>query len=129
VGLEGLECLEMVGGQVYIGETNLLFDLTGLDGLHTVQGEFEIGSNAGLQSLAGADALSSVGWLSIYANANLGSITGLHALVSISGGVGVQDNPSLPTCDAIALIDALETAPEYICIAGNSPDGCAEMCE
>jgi hypothetical protein len=124
--LEGLECLTLIGNQLYVGETALLRDLRGLDNLERIQGEAEIGANNDLESLHGLGALTRIGYLSIYENLSLATIDDMTALTTVDDAVGIEHNPNLPTCDIYSFLDGLDYTSH--CVQGNDADICPDEC-
>jgi hypothetical protein len=139
--LEGLECLEYVGGRLYIAGNGTLTTLHGLDGLEHVEGDLIIGGhlaygcskscgpggNPVLPTLQGLGALTSIGRnLQITRNDGLTSLQGMSALASLGGGLTIAANQLLPTCAATELASHLTRlgwteGPGYI--SGNDDDG------
>jgi hypothetical protein len=104
--IKGLASLETVGS-LYIYRTSGLTTLVGLENLQTVGSE----RNAGL--------------IHISLNQHLVDVTPLGGGVAlvIEGPLSIDDNPMLPTCNAMALADTLDVLGD-IEIHGNLPDVC-----
>ncbi len=134
--LDGLECLERVGGAVNIQDNALLADVDGLRSLVTVGGAMNIDGNDALFDLDGFSSLRTVGGylqimddpalshidglsgltaiggdLLILSHDELADISGLSSLETLSGAnLIITQNPRLPTCQAQALADRLQAA-------------------
>ena len=50
------------------------------------------------------------------------------SLVTIYGNYTVQENTSLPQCDACAVLDQLTTFTGSVYVNGNEADTCADDC-
>lgn len=124
---ESVSCVEHVLGDLVIGPTTQLLDLSMLASLREVDGSLFIGGNLSLTSLAGLDSLEEVGWLQLRRNHNLSNLTGLDALtrvdrLTISNNEGMTNLVGLPTGLAPALLqvdknDLLQTLdglPEFM---------------
>jgi hypothetical protein len=114
--LAPLSCLERVGGIFTLLENHQLDDLAGLEKLTFVE-DLRISTNSGLQSLSGPEALS-VEFLLVRANRSLTSLG--DGIVAVGGYLAIQDNASLPQCEA----DLLASATGIACdCSGNAGIG------
>ena len=103
--LEGLECLNHVGGNLYIDNNDSLTNLEGLNNLTSVGGLY-IRYNDSLTSLEGLNNLTSVGGsLYIVFNDSLTSLEGLSRLCFIGQNFKIEENHELCTSSAEALRD------------------------
>ncbi|MBT8341241.1 MAG: hypothetical protein HKP58_10285 [Desulfatitalea sp.] len=102
--LDGLECLNAVGGNLDIGvfrfggmiDNPLLTDINGLENLTSVGGYFNIATNTVLESLEGLNSLESIGkHLYILSNSSLEKINGFNSLTTVSEFLMITRNPSL----------------------------------
>jgi hypothetical protein len=123
--LAGLECLTEAHHNVFIHGCPGLTDLTGLDSLQLVSGELWIQGNNNITNLIGLGSLTSVDdRLIVQGNLELESLEGLEELSHVGGTAAVEHNPNLPTCDANALFDQLDSWPEAACSWYNLEDEC-----
>lgn len=123
---DSVSCVERVLGDLVIGPTTQLLDLSMLASLREVDGSLFIGGNLSLTSLAGLDSLEQVGWLQLRRNHNLSNLTGLDALVrvdrlTISNNEGMTNLVGLPTglaparleVDKNDLLQTLDGLPQF----------------
>jgi hypothetical protein len=143
--LAGLESLAEVES-FEISDNPILEDVAGLVALETVT-KLEIVANPQLASVGGLSALDSVDVIRITGPDSLTDLQGLEALTTVTAQLAIQgtsvssleglgnlreavtvriiDNPALPTCDAHALVDQLDTEPVAVTIEGNLEDECS----
>jgi len=137
--LSYLRCLTNVSGLCRIGPAKALENLDGLENLTEVGWEMSIGSNDSLTNVDGLIGLKAVGRgaargvehpgygaLSIRNNNSLLDLKGLANLSYLYGFLVIENNKSLPTCEAIALKEQLEKAgwTGEATICGNLADEC-----
>ena len=89
---------------------NALETVGSFDALAT-SGGIDVISNAKLASLPNSPALKTLGKLIISGNDELTSIDGLTTLESVERDFIVRDNPKLPLCGVLALLDQLDESP------------------
>ncbi|MCP4157307.1 MAG: hypothetical protein GY757_56880 [bacterium] len=93
LGLQGLECLSRVDGDLVISFNGHLQNLEGLKGLTSIGGMLRVYYNSALVTLKGLDRLGSIsGDLRIEENPGMESLEGLNALKSIEGSVWFYEN-------------------------------------
>jgi hypothetical protein len=140
--LSALGRVETSGGLLIFSNSSLP-DLTGLRSLRS-PGDIWIDGNEGLTSLAGLEAIRTSGSLLVTHNADLANLSGLDNLEEVDGYLTIEendrlstvgalsqvdyvglnmtitDNPVLPTSDAEALADAIDTIEGSVNISGNA---------
>jgi hypothetical protein len=150
-GLGGLEGLVEVGGNLVVGWNGALVDTDSLAALGRVGGSIWLTANpslgsARLESLASLGshllvtegaALASVSFPALTATggdleiSTCGALTeleGFGALEVVGGGVSIEGNPALPTCEASDLVEQLEIPEgEAVCVQGNAADSCPDI--
>jgi hypothetical protein len=107
-----------------------IVQIEGLAGLENV-GSVTIHSTYGLTTLAGLENLQTVGneqiegSIHVTQNQHLMDVTPLGggAALEIAGNLSIDDNPMLPTCNAMALADTLDVMGN-VGITNNLPDAC-----
>jgi len=130
--MSGLGGLEWVGEWLEIENCPSLVILDGLSSLLAVGLGLHIRWNDTMEYVAGTDSLSWIGFeLLISGNDNLhhiGALADSFEFIGTSGNLGVNDNQSLPTCDAIELRDWLQISgwTGDVCIEGNAEDICPD---
>jgi hypothetical protein len=109
-----VECLTKVGGDLVIGPTSELLDLSMLGELREVGGTLYIVGNLQLESLAGLAQLQKVGWLHVRRNGSLLDLGGLDTLV-------FTDRISIINNDALTSLAGLPAglAPRTLEVAAN----------
>jgi len=148
--LTGLEGLLDVGGNLVVGWNGALVDTDGLASLGRIGGSIWLTANpsmgsARLPSLATLGshllvtecaALASVDLAALAATGGdlelsycgaLSSLAGLGALEAVGGDVSIEENASLPTCEADDLVAQLESFGGALCVQGNAADGCPDV--
>ena len=114
--LEGLECLNHIGGDLSMYENFGLTSLEGLESLESIGGDLWMFQNDGLTSLEGLESLESVGKsLTISENNSLTNLAGLESLKSVGERLGINEN-SLTNLTGLA---ALESVGTDLNIIGN----------
>ncbi|MCY1060144.1 hypothetical protein [Nannocystis sp. SCPEA4] len=121
-GLNGL----VQAQAIHIYKNPKLTSLDGLGGVVSLPSAISVAENDNLQSLDALTSLSHVGVFHVRSNASLVELD-LPALSSIGASLEVFGNPSLPSCDAHALVPLVAVA-QGACILDNLPDGCADTC-
>lgn len=113
--LNGLSPLDEVNGDLGVYLNSALIDIDGLSGLATVTGALSISNNGLLTSVDGLSGLLSLGGsLNIQTNSQLSTLGGLFishdcsALSFMGAAMNINDNTSLPTCEAQNLIDYMD---------------------
>ena len=104
-----------VTGVVRVRETDAT-DLQGMDCLERVGGFLEIRGNTALTALDGAERLKQVGTLLIVDNPVLVSIAGLQSLAIVDSRARIGDNPMLTNLHGL---EGLTQTGENLEIAGN----------
>lgn len=131
--LTGLDNLEEVSGQLFIGRNELLASFEGLSKLNRVGGNFTLHGNVNLASTAAMTNLNTIGHVlsvsnhpllqnlsgfaritELYAlhiddNASLQNLEGLNSLVEIDEGCSIESNPSLLNISALANLESVAT--------------------
>jgi hypothetical protein len=145
--IDGFGALETVKGTMYVGPVSTrLSGFTALTSVGTpgIGGGLSIGScdsltgvsfpsltrvgflvvedNPALLDLDGLGMLSSIEYtLRIARNDALVDVSGVETISEIGGDVTIEDNTSLPTEDAWALVAAIETIGGSVTVTGNGP--------
>jgi len=110
--LNGLNNITYIGGRISIMRSSLI-NMTGLEGLNSVGSDFFIGANPSLISLSGLENLLSIGrYLTIgnqWAGGNpaLTNLDGLDNLASIGGGMDLWDNPLLNNLSGLSSLTSI----------------------
>lgn len=100
--LMGLENLQTVSGDLYIGYNTRLPSLKGLEHLNHVGGDLIIYDNR-LSTIEGLEGLEEVGGnINIGRNTDLISLDGLDQLQFIGGDMDIWNNASLKSVDTFA---------------------------
>ncbi len=105
--LNGLEKLRYITGNLYIGFTENLSDLSALSNIKTVGRELYVWRNDALTTLFGFQSVESVRDLLIWVNDGLENLSGLSSLkevtgmVSIAGNWGMTDLSGMPNLKKI----------------------------
>jgi len=122
MNLQGLECLEIVGGALRLDYNEALASLDGLENVAEIGSYLQIAWNPALVT-ADLSALKSTGTdIDIIYNESLESLD-LDALEYVGGYLQISDNSSL-VCDVDALLDGVEVGGA-IGVSDNAPgDGC-----
>jgi hypothetical protein len=103
VNLTGLEQLTTVGGSLTFSQNAELLTIEGLSGLRNVGGDIFVSENSKLIDLRGLEGVSTVtGFLSVSGNAALQSVNGLCGLTSVGKSAFVQVNPALTSVNALS---------------------------
>ncbi len=89
-----VECVERVTGNLTIGPTTTLTDLSILSELREVGGSIELHGNLSLTSLEGLEQLESASWLHVRRNNALGDLHGLDGLTTVSH-ITIANNDAL----------------------------------
>ncbi len=113
--LAGLEGLEEVTGDLFIGYMDELRDVSGLSGLQAVHGALELVDLPEVTSLAGLEALQSAEYVRILNVDGLASLAGLEGLEDVVY-INIQDNRSLASLDGL---ESLERVRENLYIRNN----------
>lgn len=97
-----VDCVEQVEGDLTIGPTTQLVDLSMLGNLREVGGTIYVFGNLSLESLHGLELLESVDWLHVRRNHNLDDLHGLTSLtwvdhVTITNNAGMTSVAGLPS--------------------------------
>ena len=134
-GLSGLAALERVGA-MRIQDVGSLASLSPLAALREIGGGLMIDDCDALTDLDGLSGVTSIGadgsgYIGITLNDSLTSVDGLLGVDAMSGGVTIERNALLPTCDAEALCDHLAgdagwATPGECYIEDNLADECSE---
>lgn len=131
--LSGLRGITSATGDVIIASNLLLADTSDLSSLATVDGSLSIGCyplmpcytggpNPVMTSLAGLESMSTIGGgLYIYDNGALLDVWPLAGLALVGADLVIAENDSLPSADAEALLDAIESVGGAVLIEGNGP--------
>ena len=119
--LSGLEALTIVESLSLSGNASLT-DLSALGSLESIR-RASIRSNRTLVSLAGLESLTQTEELYITDNAELRSLDALASLTSVEFGFRIENNPSLPTCAAEALVAQTQHNANLVTISGNDDAG------
>ncbi len=122
--LYGLEKIDSINGNLYIGATDSLIDMQGLNNLVHIGEDLSISYNKSLNSLVDLINLKSVDNLAIWSNE---SITSLHGLDSINSQninhLYINENKLLSVCE-------IENICEYLigmygtAVISNNASGC-----
>ena len=107
--LAGFEGLVSIDSEAYvslaISRTAALEELAVFSGLTTLRG-LAFSENALLSNLSGLESVEVLEeGLDIWGNPSLMSLVGLSGLRTVGGWIRIIDNPRLPTCKALALVD------------------------
>ena len=116
-GLVSLETLSEI-------QLTTLAELTALPDLSrisSVSGEVKI-SRTGVTTLEGLEGLVEIGEdLDLYNNSELVDVTALHGLTWVGGDALIEENRSLASSDAQALLDAIDAVGGLARESGNGP--------
>ncbi len=124
--LDGLSCLESVGGNMYISGN--LGDIDGLANLAKVDGDLSLARLPALTSLSGLRSLNSIGgYFNISGCNRLRALDGLESLRQVEGELIIEHNKNLPTCEAHELMNQLEVLYGGVCFWENKPDTCEPL--
>jgi hypothetical protein len=122
--LDGLEKIDSINGNLYIGATDSLIDMQGLNNLVYIGEDLSLSYNKSLNSLADLINLKSVHNLAIWSNE---SLTSLHGLDSINGHIisymYISDNQMLSHCEVKSICDYLVNPTGTVEINDNA-SGC-----
>lgn len=104
-GVDNLNDLTFVGGDLVIGSSRDLENVAGLSRISSVGGDLLVANNWALSSLKGLSGVKSIGGdLRVLNSRGLEEIGGLHALNFVGGGVEIVDNPDLVDCNSLEVL-------------------------
>jgi PKD repeat protein len=106
--LAGLDNLVDVGGGLHIVQNNALSTLNGLDRLVSVRTSFNIQSNPELESLQALSSLATVGHMDIASNQSLSSLEGLDNLRD-ANSVSINSLPELVNLTGLASLSEVRS--------------------
>ncbi len=112
--MTGLENFTSAGGSLNITNNDALSNLYGIENLNSIQ-DLNIRNNDNLVDLSTLNTLTSLGGHSLYIRDNmiLGSLVGLHNIMSIADSMEISGNPNLSVCDVESICNHIA--------AGNNP--------
>lgn len=129
-GLSSLEGLNSIGTGsepllvLTIEGNDGLLDLSGLESLETLDdgdGNLRVAENEALISVSGLESLVELWDLTLDANPSLTDVRPLYGLEAVHGDLTLTDNTSLPTAEALALVEQIEAIGGEVTISGNAP--------
>ena len=99
-----LGCFE-IDGNVIIGQSEKLLDLSGLNNLRVIDGDLSIKTNSELTGLTGLENLALIsGRLEIVGNPRLRNLEGLNNLRKVGGSVYIGSNQVLQSLDGLGYL-------------------------
>ena len=115
-GLEGLENLATVGGEIYLSNNPALTDLSGIGVAGTV-GSLDA-QDDGVQALYGLENVTNfTGDIYVRWNTTLPDLSGLDGLETVGGGIFISDNSNVSSLSGLG---SLRTVGTQISITNNA---------
>ncbi|HHH52405.1 MAG TPA: hypothetical protein ENK91_01995, partial [Bacteroidetes bacterium] len=105
-------------------EGDIINDISGFSSLQNLTGRLNI-YYTDLTQLTGLNNLEHIyGGLDIYGNNNLGSLLELQTLIDVQEFITINDNPSLPECEAEGICNSLDNVETGF---GGNQAGCNSL--